>query len=177
MSSVRILRSLAAVAAALSAALPAQAATSVGTIGVSLTVTNACVINGSSSVQADAGSLGSINFPTQPGIFGDVDSQMIGAMGALQVLCSPGVAPVLTVGSGANDSSGRRRLASSSNTVPYRLFTDSGRTNEITIGQQIALGTATTSAINVPIYARVNSGGVVLPAGTYTDIVQVTLSW
>ena len=33
------------------------------------------------------------------------------------------------------------------------------------------------AAITVPIYARVNSGGLVLPAGAYTDTVQVTLSW
>lgn len=159
------------------AATAASAGTTVGTIGVSLTVTSACVVNGSSTVQADAGLFGSIVFPTQPGIFGDVDGQVVGSLGAIQVLCSPGLEPVLTVGSGANDSAGRRRLTSTDAALPYRLFTDAGRTAEITIGQQIPLGTATTSTISVPIYARVNSGGAVLPAGSYTDTVQVTLSW
>ena len=70
-----------------------------------------------------------------------------------------------------------RHLASGANQVAYHLYSDAGATNEITINQQISLGTATTTAFDVPIYAHVNSGGVVLPAGSYTDTVQVTLAW
>ena len=100
-----------------------------------------------------------------------------GQTGSLSVLCSPGASPVLTLGAGQNDAAGRHRLASNGNTVPYRLFTDSARTAEIAIGQQITLPAATTAATVVPIYARVTSNGAVLPAGSYGDIIQVTLSW
>ena len=127
--------------------------------------------------QSNIGSLGSIQFPDQPGIFGNVDGQLVGSLGALQVQCSPNVAPALTIGSGANDSAGKRRLTSNGNTVAYRLFSDAARTNEIAIGQQLALGTMSTAAVTVPIYARVNSNGQILAAGAYSDTVQVTLTW
>ncbi|WP_197277093.1 Csu type fimbrial protein [Sphingomonas profundi] len=156
---------------------PALADSSSGTIAVALNVTNACVVNGATAVQSNVGALGTIQFADQPGIFGNVDGQLVGALGTLQVLCSPGVTPSLTIGSGANDAAGKRYLASNGHTVPYRLFSDAARTSEITIGQQLALGTATTSAISVPIFARVNSGGAVLSAGSYADTVQVTLAW
>ncbi|WP_082446849.1 spore coat protein U domain-containing protein [Sphingomonas sp. Leaf226] len=57
------------------------------------------------------------------------------------------------------------------------MYTDASRQDEITIGRQISLGTAATSALTLPIFARASSNGLALPAGTYTDTVQVTLSW
>lgn len=157
---------------------PAAAQTT-GTIAVTLNVTNACVVNGAAALQANAGSLGAIRFPDQPGIFGNVDGELVGTgqSGSLSVLCSPGASPVLTVGAGQNDAAGRHRLAANGNMVSYRLFTDSARTAEVAIGQQIALPVATSVATVVPIYARVTSNGAVLPAGAYSDTVQVTLSW
>lgn len=162
---------------ALFAATPAAAGTSSGTISVALNITSACVVNGGTSLQPNVGVVGTIQFPDQPGIFASADGQLVGSLGTLQVLCSPGVTPALTIGAGANDAAGKRYLASNGNTVAYRLFSDSGRTNEITIGQQLSLGTATTATISVPIFARVSSGGAVLAAGAYADTVQVVLSW
>lgn len=157
----------------------AAGADTVGTIGVALTVTNACVVNGSAAVQANGGQLGQITFPDQPGLFGDVNGELIatGTSGALSVLCSPGAAPSLVVGPGSNDLAGARRLAHNGTAVAYRLFSDAGRTTEITIGQRLSLPVATTTPTLVPLYARVSSQGVILPAGIYTDTVQVTLSW
>ncbi len=159
------------------AAPAAAAGSSSGTIGVSLNVTNACVVNGATQVQSNVGSVGDIAFADQPGIFGDVDSQLVGTLGALQVQCSPGVTPQLTIGGGANDSSGRRRMAVNGQYLAYRLFSDAARTSELSIGANIALGTATTAPISVPIYARTTSAGAVLAAGRYTDTVQITLTW
>ena len=163
--------------ATMSSAVPAAADSSAGTIAVSINVTNACVVNGATTPQANVGSLGEIAFADQPGIFGNVDGQLVGTLGTLQVQCSPGVTPQLTIGSGANDAAGKRRMASSGNMLDYRLFSDSQRTSELTIGSRITLGTATTAPFSVPIYARVNSGGNVIAAGRYTDTVQVTLTW
>lgn len=156
-------------------AAPAGANTT-GTINLSLNVTNACLINGANSVQTSAGTLGSIAFPDQSGIFGDIDGEVVGPNGALSVLCSPGVAPVLTIGAGQHDGSTRRNLRANGRDVAYRLFSDAQRTTEIGIGGVINLASAAT-ATSVPIFARVNSGGQVLAAGTYTDTVTVTLSW
>jgi spore coat protein U-like protein len=177
--SVPALRAIAAgalIATAL-AASPASAGSSIGTIGISLNVTSACVINGATALQSNAGSMGSIAFPDQPGIFGNVDGELVGSLGQLQIQCSPGVAPALTIGSGANDAGGKRYMNANGNQVAYRLFSDAQRSSEIGIGQQITVGTAAAAAINIPLYARVTSGGSVLPAGNYRDTVQVTLTW
>ena len=166
-------------ALALLAATPACAGSSSGTIAVSLTVTDACAVNGGSVTSGSLGQIGAIAFASQPGIFGNVDAAMVATGGGagISVLCSPGLTPTMTIGAGANDSNSLRHLASGSNQIAYHLYSDSGRTSEITIGQQLSLGTATTTPFSVPIYARVNSGGAVLPGGSYTDTVQVTLSW
>lgn len=173
---LRTVRLLAA-ATALASSTPAFAGDSAGTIGVELNVSSACLVNGASAVAADLGQTGKIQFPDQPGQFGDVDGELVGSLGALSVRCSPGVTPSLTIGSGAHDSGGVRRMAAGGSSVAYRLFTNASRTDEITIGRQLALGTATSTAITVPIYARTNSGGQLLAPGKYTDTVQVTLSW
>lgn len=158
---------------------PALAGSLSGTVNVSLNVSAACAVNGGTATTGSLGQLGDITFTAQPGIFGDVDAVLVPSAGVegISVLCSPGLAPALTIGSGANDTDNLRHMASGEHAVAYRLFTDAARTNEIAIGQQISLGTATSTAFTQPIYARTNSGGRVLAAGTYVDTVQVTLSW
>ncbi|GGB28477.1 hypothetical protein GCM10011380_17620 [Sphingomonas metalli] len=164
-------------AAVLGATPAAAAGSTAGTIGLSLTITNACVINGAAQVQSNTGSMGDIAFPSQPGVFGTVDGQLVGSLGTLQVQCSPGVTPQLTFGAGANDAAGKRRLAYNGTTIDYRLFSDPQRTSELGIGSSLSLGTAASAPISVPIYARATGAGSVLAAGSYTDTVQVTLTW
>jgi spore coat protein U-like protein len=175
----RSVRLLAAACVAASVATSAMAGSVNGTIAISLNVSDACAVNGGSTTSGSLGQLGAIAFADQPGIFGNVDATMVatGGAGGIAVLCSPGLTPTMTIGSGAHDASSTRYLQSGSNKVAYHLYSDSGRTSEITIGQQLSLGTATTTPFSLPIYARVNSGGAVLPGGSYTDTVQVTLSW
>lgn len=158
---------------------PAFAGSVNGTIGVTLTVSPACAVNGGTTTSGALGQVGSIDFGTQPGIFGDVDATLVATGGgsAISILCSPGLTPSMTIGAGAHDSANVRHLAAGSDEVAYRLYTDANRTSEITIGEQISLGTAGSSALTLPIYARVNSASAALPGGTYTDSVQVTLSW
>ena len=169
-----------AIAAATFATAPAKAAngTSTGTISISLNVGASCQINGA-AMAANVGQVGAIAFPDQSGIFGDTSAQLVATGGgnAISILCSPGQTPTLTFGTGANDNGGVHRMASGGNFLPYHLFSDPAATNELTINKQISLGTATTTAFSVPVYAHTNSGGVVLAAGAYTDTVQVTLAW
>jgi spore coat protein U-like protein len=159
---------------------PAQAAGSAtGTIGISLNVSAACVVNGATSVSTTLGQVGSVAFASQPGLFGNTDASMVATGGGsgISVLCSPGSTPTLTVGTGANDASGVHYMASGSNKIAYHLYSDSGRTTEIGVNQALSLGTATSTAFSVPIYGRVSSNGQVVAAGSYADTVQVTLSW
>lgn len=158
-------------------AMPATAQTATGTIGVELTVTNACVVNDATTLQSALGTVGTVNFGSQPGTFQSVDGEMVGTVGALSIRCSPDASPTLTVGSGSNDNAGVRRMIAGTAAIPYRLYTNSARDNEITIGRQLSLGQATTSPIVVPIYARATSPGGLARAGRYTDTVQITLAW
>ena len=156
-------------------AVPAQAGSSSGTINVQLTITSACLVNGTAST-ASFGSAGTIAFPNEPGTFTQTDAQLVGSLGDLAIRCSPGTTPTLTIGSGLNDDSGVRRMASGANRIGYRLYSDAGRSQEVTVGQSIALGTMGQTAVTVPLYARATNSGV-LPAGAYADTVQVTLAW
>jgi spore coat protein U-like protein len=173
---------LATIAAGAIATAPAHAAgvnSATGTIGVSLNVSAACAVNGATSVSASLGQVGTIAFADQPGLFGNTDASMVanGGGSGISVLCSPGSTPTLTVGAGNNDASGVHYMASGANKIAYHLYSDSGRTTEIGVNQAIALGTATSTAFNVPIYGRVSSNGQVVAAGAYADTVQVTLAW
>jgi spore coat protein U-like protein len=156
---------------------PAAAQSATGTIAVEMTVTNACVVNDATQLQSTLGSVGNIQFGSQPGTFQSADGELVGPVSALSIRCSPNASPTLTVGAGANDNAGVRRMASGSAVIPYRLYTNTSRDNEITIGRQIPLGQATTAPIVVPIYARATNPGGVAQAGRYADTVQITLSW
>jgi len=166
-------------ALALLAGTRAEAGSASGTIAVALNVSDACVVNGATAFTTTLGQVGAISFADQPGLFGDINASMIATGGgnAISVLCSPGLSPTLSINAGLHDASSLHHLASGSNLITYHLYSDSGHTNEIHISQSLSLGTTTSSAINVPIYAVANSGGQVMPAGAYTDTVQVTLSW
>lgn len=168
---------LTASAATMFSAMPVNAQSATGTIGVQLNITNACVVNDATALQTDMGRAGDIHFADQPGTFSSVDGELVGALGSLAVRCSPGATPALTIGAGANDQAGVRRMVSGSSAVPYRLYTNAARNDEIGIGRSLALGAASSAAIVVPIYARATNSGGILPAGSYVDTVQITLSW
>jgi len=101
--------------------------------------------------------------------------------------CTPGAAPVITLGQGANPNTGStdtaplRRLSSGGGTptyLNYSLFSDAGRTT--TWGNTSATAPASTTASGSPtavtVYARVPAGqsGV---ATTFTDTVVATVTF
>jgi spore coat protein U-like protein len=172
---------LAAGAAALLGAAPASAAvTTSGTIGVTLTVSAACAVNGATSIPASLGDLGTITFPAQPGLFGNIDGTLLAPSGSsgFTVLCSPGLSPTLTIDGGQHGAGGVRNLLGGSVQLPYRLYSSAGTTNEILVNQSVSLGlTSAGTPITLLIHATTNSGGAVLAAGAYTDSLQATLAW
>ena len=62
------------------------------------------------------------------------------------------------------------------NYVPYDLYTDSGHSNLVAIGGVIPLAASTGVAQAVNIYGKA-TGKAGLPAGTYTDTINVTLTF
>ncbi|MEO6918441.1 MAG: spore coat U domain-containing protein [Collimonas sp.] len=101
--------------------------------------------------------------------------------------CTPGAAPVITLGQGANPGTGStdaapvRRLSSGGGTptyLNYALFSDTGRSTTWgnTAPTAPSSTTATGAATPVTIYARVPAGqsGV---ATTFTDTVVATVTF
>ncbi|NVZ71175.1 Csu type fimbrial protein [Pseudomonas costantinii] len=157
----------------------AQAATVAGTVSSTLILTSSCQVNGAAATGGM--SFGTLNFGTANSLFTEADAQVLGGGGsALSILCSAGTSPTLTVSAGANDAKstggGRALYDGVANYVPYDLYTDSGHTQLLAIGGVINLAASTGVAQAVNIYGKAN-GKVGLPAGTYTDTVNVTLTF
>lgn len=92
--------------------------------------------------------------------------------------CTPGVALSMSVDGGQNSASGTRNLKRTGGTqvLAYQLYRDAAYSQSLGIGQSVAVGYTDPTAIKLPVYGRVQLTGT-MPAGTYTDVVQVTVTW
>ena len=149
------------------AAGSAAAATATTTFAVSGTVVPTC------TVSTPAMSFGtSIPNPINTA----VDVQ-----GNVTATCSAG-APytiAMSVGSGAGATYSGRQMTAGGSTMTYNLYIDSGRTTvwgDGTGGSDIARGAGTGAAQNITVYGRIR-GGQSVPTGSYTDTVNVTLTF
>lgn len=104
------------------------------------------------------------------------------ATGTITTNCTPGAAGYLTIGQGLNPGTGTeaipvRRMASGVNRLGYQLYTETGRTsvwgNTSTTGVSV-VGTGVD--LLTTVYGRMPPGQVV-PAGSYADVVMVTLTY
>lgn len=59
--------------------------------------------------------------------------------------------------------------------VAYHLYADAARTQSIGVGQAVSIPVSGTTSL--PIYGALTLPGGAMPAGTYTDVAQVTLSY
>lgn len=144
----------------------AKAATASTTIAVSATVQASC------TVSATALTFGSYN---------PLSSTPLDATSTITVNCTTGTS--YTVGLNAGGTSGAtvttRQMLQSANTLNYSLFRDSGHTNNWgnTPGTDTPASViATTSAAATTVYGRIPALQNV-PAGSYTDTVQVTVNY
>jgi spore coat protein U-like protein len=162
----------------------AAAQTSItGTIGVTLTLTSACSINGTILTTGSSANFGTLDFGTATTLFTQQDAQVLaGASGGISLTCSPGISPELTIASGSNDANASgghlHALVFGSSYVPYDLYSDSSRSTVIQNNAAVAL-TASSTTYTTNLYARVFGVGTAstLPAGNYTDTLNVTLSF
>lgn len=154
-----------------------------GEIGVQVIIGSACTVgNGDGSTGTNK--WGTLDFGTYADLKYTIDGSVTGAdgSGAVTVTCSTGLSPTLTLDGGLYGDGTVRSVSSDSGTtrVPYRLYSDSARTNEIDVGDTISLA-ATGTAQNIPIYGRIlpsDQGANTSPAaGTYVDTVIATLAW
>ncbi|PWB32399.1 spore coat protein [Pseudomonas sp. SDI] len=156
----------------------AQAATVTGNINATLTLTSACQVNGSSAVSGVT--FGTLSFGSQSALFSTAGAQVLSGGSGFSVLCSAGTIPIIKVNAGAHDgqsSGGGRALYDGvANYVPYDFYTDSGFSTLLVVGGTITLPTSTGVAQTVNLYGQAK-GKAGLPAGLYTDLVAVELSF
>lgn len=148
--------------------LPALNAATVATIQVSATVTAGCLVAGGAS------NFGTLNFGNYSALASTTaTAQLLGI--ALQ--CTPGVTVNMMVDGGQNNNGGRRlQRVNSTHSVGYQLYSDPAFTQILGINQSVTMVYSDAANISLPIYGRVVLPGS-LPAGQYSDVLQITLTW
>lgn len=168
--------------------MAAQAVTSSGTIGATLTLTNGCLINGSPA--QDGINFGSLNFGTHPATFDTLTTQLSGAGGGnsfgircttadytVQVTSSNNAAPTTVIGTPGTPGRYLINTANAAQGVAYSLFSDSGFNNEIADNAPIPAASTTGGVDNYTLYGRIQGGGnsVTVVPGNYTDTINVSV--
>ncbi|AVS72209.1 SCPU domain-containing protein [Paracidovorax avenae] len=180
----------AAVLALAAGAAPLGAATLSGVLGARMMLTSGCVINGGPGTVSGA-DFGTLDFGSRPATFVGTATATAsggeGGAGATQIVCSPEITAFsITIdsgthaGQGAGIGTGTRAMSNGSAFLPYDVYRDPGHTVPYTAATAVT-GIAVPSAGNpftLPIYGLVNkTNAVALPAGLYTDQLQVTLTF
>ncbi|EJN27542.1 putative secreted protein [Pseudomonas sp. GM78] len=148
--------------------LPLTAATS-QSFQVSATVTAGCLVVGGVS------NYGSLNFGSRSALASG--TVQVALTGGVQLQCTPGVTLNMSIDGGQYNSGGRHmQLSTGSNRVAYQLFRDAAYSQTLGIGQSVAVAYGDANNISLPIYGQVQLPGN-QPGGTYSDVLQVQLSW
>lgn len=152
------------------ASLPLPLAAVTGTtFQVSASIVAGCLVVGGGS------NYGNLNYGSYSSLSTSTVSTALAS--SVQLQCTPGVTLSMSVDGGQNNSGGRRlKLTTGSAMVGYQLFRDAGLSQALGISQSVNVAYSNADNITLPIYGRVVLPGN-QPAGTYTDVVQVQLSW
>ena len=136
---------------------------------VSATITPGCLVSGGVT------NYGNLAFGSYSALATSAPSVALSSGVTLQ--CTPGVALSMTVDGGLYNSSGRRmQLNSGTAKVAYQLFSDAAFSQSIGVSQSVSVAYGDANNIVLPIYGRVQLPGNT-PGGTYSDTLQVQLSW
>jgi spore coat protein U-like protein len=159
-----------------------------GTLAADLTLTRACVINGSGTVVGV--NFGLLSFGTQPATFvGPLTAQANTSGSATQVLCSADVTAInvivgsgLHAGQGAAVGDGPRalRLGATASYVPYEVYATAGFASPYpTTSTGVSVNISPVGApFALPIYGRINKTSPnALAAGQYVDTLTVTVEF
>ncbi|CAM3793689.1 spore coat U domain-containing protein [Paracidovorax anthurii] len=158
-------------------AVPANIPTT-ATFSVNATIVRGCMVAGQAG-QVTGVNFGTIDFGTHSAVRTGSETQFAGSGSGTQALiqCTPGTAVQVTADAGQHAQGAQRRLSNSAGAyVPYALALVAGTTAPLTpnVPASLTLGATATA---LPLQGTVTFPGFGLPAGSYTDTVQVTLSW
>ena len=136
---------------------------------VSASVVAGCLVVGGVS------NYGSLNFGSRSALSTATVQAALSA--GVQLQCTPGVTLNMTVDGGQYNSSGRHlQLNSGTARAAYSLFRDAAYSQRLGVGQSVAVTYSDANNIRLPIYGQVVLPGN-QPGGTYSDVLQVQLSW
>ena len=175
-------------------ALNASAAgTMAGQLNAQMILQAGCIVSGAPGAGATGVNFGTLDFGSQPSTFTGVltasASGGAGGAGATQITCSADITTLnISVGAGNNAGQGATvgtgaramQLGATSSYLPYEVYSDAGLTTPYpTAATSIGVVLPGTGApFALPIFGRVNKTNVnAMPSGTYSDVLNVTLSW
>lgn len=151
-------------------ALPSHAITS-QSFQVAATIANGCVVSGGSL-------FGTLDFGTHPSTANGNFNASLTPNTSLTLTCTPGTALSMSINGGNNYTTSRNVKQSSFSTLlPYLLYADNAHTIPIGLNQNISVSYSDSNNIIIPIYGVLQLNGTNNRAGTYTDLLTVTLSW
>jgi spore coat protein U-like protein len=135
---------------------------------VSSTVTNNCMI----------GTIPTLNFSAyDPSVINKTTNLDLTAN--LGLTCTPGAVASIGLSLGANGASAvgtTRAMMSGTNLLSYDLYTAPGHGTVWTVVPMVQAAAPSTAEVIYPIYGQVPFGQVV-PTGTYTDTVAITINF
>ncbi len=161
-----------------------------GQLNAQTTLQSGCIVSGAPGATSGI-NLGALDFGTQPSTFTGVltatASGGVGGAGATQVTCSPDVTALnVTVsagnnaGQGSGVGTGTRAMKFGTSYLPYEVYSDAAMTTAYpTAATSLGIVLPGTGApVGLPVFGRVNKTSVnAIAAGTYTDVLQVTVAW
>lgn len=143
-------------------------------IQVTATITAGCQINHGAST--NAGTLGNLDFGEHPATSTALLTSSLVPEGGLNLSCTPGVALRMAVDGGQYFAGATRNLGLGAGRLPYRLYFNASFASEIPVGEERNVAYSNPDDIRLPMVARLQLPGP-SPAGTYQDVLTVTLSW
>ncbi|SQI41888.1 Uncharacterized secreted protein [Leminorella richardii] len=153
--------------------LPSFADEVSGTLGVQMTITSGCAINGSGTSGA---SLGTLDFGTAATLSQAVISEASSSTsGTIHIQCTNQLPYRILVGAGLHDDGTQRRMSNGSEYILYNLYQNAGLSTAWENATEISR-TADGTQESLAVYGRVPAQDTP-SAAAYTDTVQVTVSW
>ncbi|WP_051391656.1 Csu type fimbrial protein [Rhodoferax saidenbachensis] len=159
----------------------AHAATPVpttATFAVNATVVAGCMVVGNPSQTTGVG-FGMLDFGTHSAVTNTNINTSMGLSGGsmAQMQCTSGVAVTMTLDGGQNASGTQRRMKMAPNYyIPYSLQASASGNSAIAPGVGVTINT-TNGVMTLPVWGIASPPGSGLPAGQYSDTVQVLFSW
>jgi spore coat protein U-like protein len=166
------------VVALMFSALAASSMAEAQTFTVGAEIVEGCALAGSPQVSGI--DFGALDFGSHPAVFaGTVAAAALVGGSPVRLECTADLGFQMTVDAGQHSDGGGRRLRRSggSEFVPYSIYTTASRATPIPAGTPLALAAPASGLVDVPVYGWLALNGVGLQPGSYTDTLQVTLSW